>query len=416
MAVRSTQLTANPAAEKNHCEFFAGIGLVRAGLEPGGWKCVYANDIEPKKAELYLNNFADGTFHLEDVWNTDRVVSRIPGVPFLATASFPCIDLSLAGHWTGLDGKHSSTFFAFIKVLQALGKRAPRMVLLENVTGLLTSQNGRDFRAVAVALAEQGYWLDAVVLDAKHFLPQSRPRVFIVGVKDHPPAGVAVAQRQDAWFADAWTDAMALAGKKLRPPKLVEAMRDAVLPTGWMAYPLKEPRCSQPALSRLIDSDDSQDWWDEEAVRKHHDMMSDRHRATVDGLIAASRTAVGTIYRRKRYGKTRAEVRFDGTAGCLRTPKGGSARQIVIVIDKGRLRMRWMSPREYARLQGADSFRLVKNTNQNLYGFGDGVCVPVIEWIDRHVLTPNFNALTRGESLPSHGFGPRPASAAGSKK
>jgi DNA (cytosine-5)-methyltransferase 1 len=60
----------------------------------------------------------------------------------------------------------------------------------------------------------------------------------------------------------------------------------------------------------------------------------------------------------------------------------------VILTRGGVLRMRWMSPREYARLQGADDFPLVGTTNQQLFGFGDAVCVPVIKWIDDRVLTP----------------------------
>ncbi len=111
-------------------------------------------------------------------------------------------------------------------------------------------------------------------------------------------------------------------------------------------------------------------------------------------MLSEGKTFVGTIFRRKRDGKTRSEVRFDGMAGCLRTPKGGSARQIVIVIDKGVLRMRWMSAREYARLQGAKDFPLVENNIQNLFGFGDAVCVPVVQWIDNNVLTPLFDFAT----------------------
>lgn len=83
------------------------------------------------------------------------------------------------------------------------------------------------------------------------------------------------------------------------------------------------------------------------------------------------------------------EVRFDGVAGCLRTPRGGSARQIV-AIDVGRLRMRWMTPREYARLQGAADFPLAGSKTDQHFGFGDAVCVPVVRWIDRHLLTPLF--------------------------
>jgi DNA (cytosine-5)-methyltransferase 1 len=102
---------------------------------------------------------------------------------------------------------------------------------------------------------------------------------------------------------------------------------------------------------------------------------------------------VGTIYRRKRHVQMRAEVRFDGIAGCLRTPRAGSAKQIVIVIEKGEYRIRWMSPKEYARLQGAADFPLVGTRNQQLFGFGDAVCVPAIAWIDKQVLTPIFNRL-----------------------
>jgi DNA (cytosine-5)-methyltransferase 1 len=85
-------------------------------------------------------------------------------------------------------------------------------------------------------------------------------------------------------------------------------------------------------------------------------------------------------------------VRFDGLAGCLRTPRGGSAKQVVIVIERGEVRMRWMTPREYARLQGASDYVLPENIIQGLFGFGDAVCVPVIEWIDRNMLTPVFEA------------------------
>ncbi len=171
------------AAGKTFCEFFAGIGLVRAGLEPSGWRCVYANDIDPKKQAAYEARFGkSGHFHLGDVWNTAEVIERIPGRPSLMTASFPCIDLSLAGHYRGLDGNHSSTFFGFATVLESLKNRRPPLVMLENVTGFLSSRKGEDFATAALRLAELGYWLDAFVLDACHFTPQSRPRVFVIGM------------------------------------------------------------------------------------------------------------------------------------------------------------------------------------------------------------------------------------------
>lgn len=388
---------------KTFCEFFAGIGLVREGLAPSGWSCTYANDIDPKKRAMYERRFGtDGHFHLEDVWKTGEILARIVDRPFLATASFPCIDLSLAGHWRGFDGEHSSTFFGFARLLEELGERRPRVVMLENVTGFITSKGGKDFESAVHALAGLGYWIDAFVLDAKFFVPQSRPRVFVIGL--HESMGPPMAARKSAldWLADAWTENIDIAHRSVRPPKLVQLMRSIELPTGWTAFNLAIPKAHRPEIADYIDLDDDQDWWDQAAVDKHHNMMNNRHRKAVDLLVAEAKTFVGTIYRRKRTGKTRAEVRFDGMAGCLRTPKGGSGRQIVIAVDRGRLRMRWMSAREYARLQGAEDFPLVDNTIQNLYGFGDAVCVPVIRWIDEQILTPVFEWAT---ASPRNGCG-----------
>jgi DNA (cytosine-5)-methyltransferase 1 len=167
-------------------------------------------------------------------------------------------------------------------------------------------------------------------------------------------------------------------------------MKSIDLASGWTAFDVPPPPGKPPGVAELIDLDDGQAWWDEAAVSKHHGMMNDRHRARIDAMIASGETFVGTIFRRKRDGATRAEVRFDGVAGCLRTPRGGSGKQIVAAVDRGVLRMRWMSAREYARLQGAPDFPLAANTIQNLFGFGDAVCVPVIRWIDTHVLSPIF--------------------------
>ncbi len=239
-------------------------------------------------------------------------------------------------------------------------------------------------------LAKLGYWIDAFVLDSKYFVPQSRPRVFLIGLHQSISTPLGVRKSSIDWLSDEWTRMIEATDRSIRPLKLVERMRSTELPTGWIAFHIPRPKTSVAGLEKLIDQDDEQAWWDEAAVSKHYHMMSDRHRGLVDQALASGEPLVGTIYRRKREGKTRAEVRFDGIAGCLRTPRGGSARQIVVAIDQGKLRMRWMSPREYARLQGAGDYPLVPNTIQNLYGFGDAVCVPVIRWIDEHVLTPVF--------------------------
>jgi DNA (cytosine-5)-methyltransferase 1 len=378
--------------DKSFLEFFAGIGLVREGLCDSGWDCIYANDNDPKKREMYAGRFGEDVhFQLGDICDTQQVAAHLPAGAGLATASFPCTDLSLAGNWRGLAGKHSSAFFGFADVLDALGDDRPPLVMLENVPGLITSHDGRDFAQVAATLAELGYWLDAFVIDAKYFVPQSRPRVFIVGVHEAADAPLMI-RAGEQFLGDPWRLRVE-STPALRPQRLVQAMTSIDLATGWFTLALDPPRTQRDELSSVIDLDDAQEWWDEAQVDKHWGMMSDLHQDLVGELRADGGTHVGTIYRRKRGGTTRAEVRFDGVAGCLRTPRGGSARQIVIVIERGELRIRWMSPREYARLQGAGDFPLVERKNQNLFGFGDAVCVPVIRWIDANVLTPLFDTL-----------------------
>ena len=98
---------------------------------------------------------------------------------------------------------------------------------------------------------------------------------------------------------------------------------------------------------------------------------------------------VGALYRRTRNGVQRAEVRFDDVAGCLRTPAGGSSRQLILVVEKGKVRSRLISSRETARLMGLpDEYRLPENYNEAYHLTGDGVVVPVVRFIAEHILEP----------------------------
>lgn len=171
----------NGTTEKTFAEFFAGIGLMRIGLERAGWRIAFANDIDEDKWQMYRDHFGDtGEFVVGDVHQLD--VGGVPDVA-LATASFPCNDLSLAGARQGLAGAQSSAFWGFVEVLTKMKDRRPPMVLLENVTGFLTSHDGNDFRDALLALNRLGYAVDAFVIDAVRFVPQSRQRLFVVGTQ-----------------------------------------------------------------------------------------------------------------------------------------------------------------------------------------------------------------------------------------
>lgn len=379
-------------------EFFAGIGLTHLGLRPYGWKCIYANDIEPKKRHMYEACFGKTDYyHVEDIWRTKNILSKIPSKrAHLASASFPCVDLSLAGNLRGFDGKQSGAFYGFLKVLAALREKdlLPKAVLIENVVGFFASHESKFFKIALKELSDLGYYLDAFVVDAKHFVPQSRPRIFLVGVTpdllnarvDHDCFDDLFGARQDLKTS-------------LRPERLVKVLKEADLRTGWTPFKLPLLPKEQRILETLIETDETQDWWDKALVEKHLGEMHVRHRDRVEFLKSRKTLTIGTIYRRVREGKSRSEIRTDGLAGCLRTPRGGSSKQIVLVMGKGRIRMRWMSPREYARLQGCPDFPIRVSRNDALYGFGDAVCVPVISWIAENVLTKLFSPVGQPREL-----------------
>lgn len=162
--------------KKRFYEFFAGVGLAREGLSPE-WEPLWANDFDPKKAETYIENFGGEDFQLADVSNVSP--SDLPGWAHMAWASFPCQDLSLAGWRRGMNGHRSGVFWAFWQLMNDLAERRPPIIVLENVMGLLYSD---DFSGLVEALVDLDMKVGAVVMDAAKFVPQSRPRVFVVAV------------------------------------------------------------------------------------------------------------------------------------------------------------------------------------------------------------------------------------------
>lgn len=374
-------------SEKTFAEFFAGIGLMRMGLERQGWALAFANDIDPLKLEMYQGQFGDanGHFNLGDIHALSA--DLVPTVT-LATASFPCNDLSLAGARAGLGGKQSSAFWGFVRILTEMGYRRPPLVLVENVTGFLTSHGGSDFKEALKALNGLGYAVDALILDAVKFVPQSRQRLFVIGILD---ARSELGQPKEEYgFFEDDTRPRALADFILANPDIRWSVRS--LPS--------LPEMSMTLETVLEDLPDSApEWWSQERVDYLLNQMSPRHREKTTEMMAGDEWSYGTIFRRVRNGRSMAELRTDGIAGCLRTPRGGSGRQILLKAGKGKCYARLVTPREATRLMGADEFKLTVPLNQALFGFGDAVCVPVISWIAEHYLDPVVSELMRGRPL-----------------
>lgn len=366
-------------------EFFAGGGMARAGLTEAGWKCLFANDFDAKKVKVYQDNWGAGEITLGDVRQVE--VDKLPNQATLVWASFPCQDLSLAGGGAGLEGDRSGTFWPFWKKVQRLAElgRKPNFVVLENVCGTLTSHGGRDFAAICKALGQAGYRYGAVVVDAAHFVPQSRPRIFIIGVADEARiVGDTIASTpQEPWHTKGLVRAWNGLGPNLQSRWL------------WWSMPLpSEPRVS---LESVIDFEGASLAWHTPAeTQRFIEMMAPRHRKKVDQALRARARIAGTLYRRTRPSDTggvqRAEVRFDGVAGCLRTPAGGSSRQTVVVVESGKVRSRLISAREAATLMGLKStYKLPDRYNEAYHLLGDGVAVPAVEHIARQILNPNLN-------------------------
>ena len=361
-------------------EFFAGGGMARLGLG-AGWACRFANDVDPVKAATYRANFADaadalGHFHQGDVWALGP--DDLPGLADLAWASSPCQDVSLAGARAGLAGGRSSAFFGFWRLIEGLAAqgRAPRTLVIENVSGLLTSNGGRDIIALGAALAAQGYSFGALEIDAARFLPQSRPRVFVIATRDPPPPALV----GDGPF-------------QTRAVRAAAARLPAVLAARWIWWRMPTPPARNTDLAALLEEDAAVDWHSPERTARWLALMAPLHRARLEAARARGERVVGAIYRRMRVEAgvkvQRAEVRFDGLAGCLRTPRGGSSRQLIVAVEGGQVRTRLLSPREAARLMGLpDSYVLPETATRALQVAGDGVAVPVVRWLARELLEP----------------------------
>ena len=350
-------------------EFFAGIGLVREAIEPLGWECVFANDIAPAKADMYTARFGSDHLHVGDIH--DLKLGQVPGDLDLLTASFPCIDLSLAGNRNGLAGEHSGTIWPFLDLVEEMvcARSAPAALLLENVTGLLSSHGGKDLRAICERVGALGYLMDTLVVDARWFVPQSRPRLFVVAVRRDllqeafPPTGEVSAIR----------------------PQNVRRFQRTNLDLPLVELPLPQPpRGTRIPLVGILDDvpPDDPSWWPQERVYALvEEGMAPPHRERVDAMLAGERDGVATMFRRVRNGRTVGEVRGDRLAGCLRTPFGGSSVQFLVDCREGAPRIRPLNGRECARLQGADDFPIKTTVRQAWLGFGDAVCVPAVRWL-----------------------------------
>lgn len=364
-------------------EFFAGAGMARAGLGKG-WTCLFANDFDTKKGLTYQGYWGTGGELM--VGDVRKVTADIlPGQADLIWGSFPCQDLSLAGGGAGLKGERSGTFYPFWDVVKELidAGRGPKLIALENVLGTLTSHGGQDFEAICKTFADAGYRYGALVINASLFVPQSRPRLFVIGVREDVEIDAAMLSPEP--IAPFHTAALQRAFDRIGKTALKHMV--------WWNVPAP-PHRNETFADLIEENPDSVTWHSDAERDQIVAKMSPVNLAKLEAAKRAGRRMVGGIYKRTRLNEKgvkvqRAEVRFDEVAGCLRTPAGGSSRQVIMVVDGKKVRTRLISSRETARLMGLpEDYKLPKNYNEAYHLTGDGVVVHVVRHLAEHIFEP----------------------------
>lgn len=361
--------------------------MARSGLG-AGWECLYANDCDRLKQSSYVANWGDEHFDPRDV--AEVTASDLDGLADLAWASFPCQDLSQAGSKAGIGVSEGSVvtrsgavwpFLSIIGQLRAEG-RHPAILALENVVGLLSSNGGADFRALCVSLIENGYRFGAVVADAAHFVPQSRPRVFIIAVRREIPIPETLLTNMGM---EPWHPQILLRSRA--PLSLADS-------ENWLWWsPGDPPHSKQFELEDIVDLSDGAKWNSKETTDRLLGMMSDAHRDRLAAAKIAGHPMIGSLYLRMRpNGKAgniqRTEIAFGSTLGCLRTPKGGASRPRIVVVEGNRVRTRLLSVDEAARLMGLDDFILPTTYSECFRLIGDGVVPAVVRFLADRLLEP----------------------------
>ncbi len=348
-------------------EFFAGSGLVAQGLKDYFYPA-WANDICRKKAAVYTANHDAEHFHLGSI--ADVKGATLPSAS-LAWASFPCQDLSLAGLTGGIHASRSGLVWEWLRIIDEMPSR-PSVLVAENVAGLISVAGGSHYRALHEALSQMGYAVGAMLIDAARWVPQSRSRVFVVAVQAEFVIPHKLVSTTPNWVH---TDSVCKAAAGL---------------DGWVWWNMPEPPARKINLSDIVEWDAP--YADPKTDARNIALISSRQQELLSRLPLAKPFAAPG-YKRTRNGKQVLELRFDNLSGCLRTPQGGSSRQVIVIKENGKLQSRLLTIREAARLMGApETYKIPGSYNDGYKAMGDAVAVPVVRWLAEHLLLPLVKA------------------------
>lgn len=330
-------------------DLFAGIGGIRTAFEKFGGRCVFTSEWDPYAIKTYRANFHDGEGH---VFASDITKVHERDVPDhdVLLAGFPCQPFSIAGvskknalgRPHGFADKTQGTLF--FDVARIIDEKKPRAFLLENVKNLVSHDKGRTFATIIDVLQnELGYHVHHRVINGRHFGPQHRERIIIVGFRDNVPF--------------TWDD--------LDLPDLGTAPRmKSVLHRQDGSEPLDSPYIGGNKGKVLDKYTLSDKLWNylQDYAAKHRD----KGNGFGFGLVTPESTC-RTLS--ARYYKDGSEILI--SQGSKKNP-------------------RRLTPRECARLMGFDdNFRIPVSDTRAYKQFGNSVVVPVISAVAR-IMVPHL--------------------------
>ena len=181
--IKTNEVILNKEIPKNIVEnikfidLFCGIGSFHYSFKKLGWDCVMSCDIDNAVKETYKNNY--GISPLGDI--TEIEPKNINNYDILC-AGFPCQPFSQCGQHKGFDDKRGTLFFNIMKFIDY---HKPKIIILENVMGLLNHDGGKTFEKIKGDIETSNYSITYKVIKCSDYgLPQMRKRLIIVGVRN----------------------------------------------------------------------------------------------------------------------------------------------------------------------------------------------------------------------------------------
>lgn len=341
-------------------DLFAGIGGIRLGFEAHGGKCVFTSEWNKLAQKTYLVNFGEDHQLVGDI--VPYPAKEIPDHDILL-AGFPCQPFSIAGvsKKNALGRPHgfecTTQGTLFFDVARIIAEKRPRAFLLENVKNLLSHDKGNTFKVILQTLREElGYHVEFRVIDARHFVPQHRERIMIVGF------------REKTGFT--WDD--------LKLPESRPTMQSVLHPEDG-SEAAEDPYTEGPKAKVSKKYVLSDNLW------KYLRDYADKHRAAGNGF------GFGLVTKNDVARTLSARYYKDGSEILVSRGTGKNPRRL--------------TPRECARLMGYDkNFKITVSDTQAYKQFGNSVAVPVIREVARitvpHILSLKEQAASGQLLLP----------------